>query len=62
MIEQIALKRGHEIVAKIDVDTTAIDFTKMDVAIDFSMPDAALTILNNVLKIMFRLFRELRDG
>lgn len=41
MIEQIALNRGHQIVAKIDVDTTEIDFSKMDVAIDFSMPSAA---------------------
>ena len=41
MIEEIARSRNHSIVAKIDVDTVAIDFTKMDVAIDFSMPDAA---------------------
>ena len=41
MIEQVALERGHQIVAKIEVDTTEIDFSKMDVAIDFSMPTAA---------------------
>ena len=41
MIEQVALGRGHHIVAKIDVDTTEIDFSEMDVAIDFSMPTAA---------------------
>ncbi|MDE3743598.1 4-hydroxy-tetrahydrodipicolinate reductase [Maribacter polysaccharolyticus] len=41
MIEKIALDRGHHIVAKIDVDTKEIDFSKMDVAIDFSMPSAA---------------------
>ncbi|APQ18455.1 4-hydroxy-tetrahydrodipicolinate reductase [Maribacter hydrothermalis] len=41
MIEQIALSRGHEIVAKIDENTNQIDFTTMDVAIDFSMPEAA---------------------
>ena len=41
MIEQIALKRGHEIVAKIDENSENIDFSKMDVAIDFSMPEAA---------------------
>ncbi len=41
MIEQIAQDRGHNIVAKIDVDTVDIDYSKMDVAIDFSMPDAA---------------------
>lgn len=41
MIEQIAQDRNHKIVAKIDIDTTQIDFSNMDVAIDFSMPDAA---------------------
>ena len=41
MIEQIALERGHTIVAKIDIDTRDIDFSTMDVAIDFSMPSAA---------------------
>lgn len=41
MIEQIALKRNHNIVARIDVDTAEIDFSNIDVAIDFSMPDAA---------------------
>jgi 4-hydroxy-tetrahydrodipicolinate reductase len=42
MIEQVALDRGHAIVAKIDIDTTEIDYSNIDVAIDFSMPDAAL--------------------
>lgn len=41
MIEQIALKRNHQIVAKIDLDTPEIDFSSIDVAIDFSMPSAA---------------------
>ncbi|WP_299799108.1 4-hydroxy-tetrahydrodipicolinate reductase [uncultured Maribacter sp.] len=41
MIEQIALNRGHEIVAKIDNNTQDFDFNSMDVAIDFSMPEAA---------------------
>lgn len=41
MIEQVAQQRGHTIVAKIDVDSKDIDFSKMDVAIDFSMPNAA---------------------
>ena len=53
MIEQLAVKRGHKIVAKVDVDTTEIDFSEMDVAIDFSMPSAAYAnikqcIQNNV--------------
>lgn len=41
MIETIAQNRGHSIVAKIDVDSGDIDYADMDVAIDFSMPDAA---------------------
>ncbi len=41
MIEKIAEQKGHEIVAKIDIDTVEIDFSNMDVAIDFSMPTAA---------------------
>src|SRR5680860_317369 len=41
MIETVATKRGHNIVAKIDVDSGDIDYSDIDVAIDFSMPDAA---------------------
>lgn len=41
MIEQIALDRGHSITAKIEANTFDIDFESMDVAIDFSTPDAA---------------------
>lgn len=41
MIEQIALKRGHDIVARIDLDTPEIIISKADVAIDFSTPEAA---------------------
>lgn len=41
MIEQIAQQRGHTIAAKVDVDTEEIPFEAMDVAIDFSTPDAA---------------------
>ena len=41
MIEQIAINRGHVIIAKIDENTQDIDFNSMDVAIDFSMPEAA---------------------
>ena len=47
MIEQIALYRKHDIVAKIDIDTTDIDFSNIDVAIDFSQPNAAF---NNIKK------------
>lgn len=41
MIERIALNKNHEIVAKIDIDTVDIDFSVIDVAIDFSTPQAA---------------------
>ncbi|TDQ29342.1 4-hydroxy-tetrahydrodipicolinate reductase [Zeaxanthinibacter enoshimensis] len=41
MIEDIAVERGHEIVARVDQAGLSIDYSNMDVAIDFSMPDAA---------------------
>ncbi len=41
MLEQIGSDRGHHIVAKIDVNSGTIDYSKFDVAIDFSTPDAA---------------------
>ena len=50
MIEQIALKRNHTIVAKIDLDATDIDFSEIDVAIDFSMPNAAFGNIKNCLE------------
>ncbi len=40
-IERLALERGHTIVLKIDKDDTDIPITKADVAIDFSLPEAA---------------------
>lgn len=40
-IERLALERGHEIVLKIDDDIDNADLQKADVAIDFSVPDAA---------------------
>lgn len=50
MIEQVALNRGHEIVAKIDENTQYIDYKAMDVAIDFSMPEAAYGNITNCLQ------------
>lgn len=47
MIADIATKRNHTIVAKIDVDTKNVDYNNIDVAIDFSTPDAAFTNLKN---------------
>jgi 4-hydroxy-tetrahydrodipicolinate reductase len=41
-IEQIALQRGHEIVLKIN-RTEEYDISKVDIAIDFSVPNAALS-------------------
>lgn len=45
MLEQIALKRGHEIVARIDRDNTddfdSEAFNSADVAIEFTTPDTA---------------------
>ncbi len=45
MIEKIAIQRNHSIVAKVDVDTKEVDYTSMDMAIDFSGPDA---VFNNI--------------
>ena len=50
MIEQIAQERGHTIVAKIDVGTANVDYGAMDVAIDFSTPDAAFENITNCFK------------
>ncbi len=50
MIEQVALERGHDIVAKIDIDSIEIDFSEMDVAIDFSMPTAAYENIKQCIK------------
>ena len=52
IIEGVALKRGHQITARIDVDNAA-EFTtaKGDVAIEFSHPDAAF---ENVKKCIER--------
>lgn len=55
-IEQIAIKRGHTIVLKVDKDDTAYDITKADVAIDFSIPDVAFNnismCLNNQVPVI----------
>jgi 4-hydroxy-tetrahydrodipicolinate reductase len=45
MIEQVAVKRGHTIVARIDKDSTTADWDelkKAQVAIEFSKPDTAV--------------------
>lgn len=50
MIEQLAVGRGHTIVAKIDIDTENVDYSAMDVAIDFSLPNAAFDNISNCIK------------
>lgn len=46
-IEKIALDRQHDIVLKVDTDTETYTLDDVDVAIDFSTPDAAV---DNILK------------
>ena len=49
-IEQIALKRGHDIVLTVDKDDTDFDITKADVAIDFSIPSVAFQNISMCLE------------
>ncbi|MFD1615057.1 4-hydroxy-tetrahydrodipicolinate reductase [Gelatiniphilus marinus] len=48
-IEQLAIKRGHNIVLKIDKDDKDYDITKADVAIDFSIPTVAFNNISNCI-------------
>jgi len=48
-IEQIAIKRGHNIVLAIDKDDNDYDITKADVAIDFSIPTVAFNNISNCI-------------
>jgi 4-hydroxy-tetrahydrodipicolinate reductase len=48
-IEQIAIKRGHDVVLTIDKDDTNYDITKADVAIDFSIPTVAFNNISNCI-------------
>ena len=50
MIERLAAGRGHEVVARIDTPTDDRPFDRMDVAIDFSHPDAALDNVRQCLQ------------
>jgi len=56
VIERIALERGHSIVFKSGRDTSTIDLSNTDVAIDFSIPDAAVsnisTCFNNNVPVI----------
>ncbi|MGC1630670.1 MAG: 4-hydroxy-tetrahydrodipicolinate reductase [Gelidibacter sp.] len=46
-IEQIALNRGHHITLKVDKDSESYSLDNIDVAIDFSTPDAAVANITN---------------
>jgi len=48
-IEQIAIQRGHSIVLKVDKDDNDYDVSVADVAIDFSIPSAAVDNITNCL-------------
>ncbi|WP_108246648.1 4-hydroxy-tetrahydrodipicolinate reductase [Muricauda brasiliensis] len=50
MIEEIAQDRGHSIVAKIDDPSQDVDYVSMDVAIDFSTPEAAFENITKCFK------------
>lgn len=50
MIEALAANRKHEIVATIDTDAKEIDYSIIDVAIDFSTPDAAFANIKGCLE------------
>lgn len=48
-IEKIAISRGHEITVIVDEHTKEYDITKADVAIDFSIPSAAVSNITNCI-------------
>ena len=51
-IEKIAMNRGHEISARIDIDNQSeLDDAEGDVVIEFSHPDSAF---NNITKCLLR--------
>ena len=48
-IEKIAVERGHEIVIRKDLEPLTEDLSNADVAIDFSVPSAAVGNISNCL-------------
>ena len=46
-IEKIALNRGHQIILKVDENTTSYDISIVDIAIDFSTPTIAFKNISN---------------
>ncbi|WP_324721464.1 4-hydroxy-tetrahydrodipicolinate reductase [Salinimicrobium sp. HB62] len=49
-IERLAVDRGHEIVLKVTEDIEKADLQQADVAIDFSVPDAAFNNITTCFK------------
>ena len=49
LIEEIAIRRNHKIVTIKDVDTPEIDYSNIDVGIDFSTPEAAFENITNCI-------------
>jgi 4-hydroxy-tetrahydrodipicolinate reductase len=50
-IEQIAIERGHTVVAKLEESISeSFDFAQADVAIDFSIPEAAFNNIKSAFK------------
>lgn len=50
VIEKIAIQRGHKVVLKIDKNDTNFDLSVADVAIDFSVPTAAVRNISAALE------------
>ena len=50
VIEQIAIQRGHDIVLKVNQNTRSYDISLADVAIDFSVPGAAVSNISSCLQ------------
>ena len=61
-IEKIATERGHTIVLKVDKDDTNYDLSQADVAIDFSIPTAAVNNISNCFDAGVPWFQELQAG
>jgi len=50
MLEKLGVERGHAVVAKIDAGDGSPDFSTIDVAIDFSTPQAAFDNITTCFK------------
>ena len=50
IVEKIAKNRGHEIIFKIDKNSSHYDLNNVDIAIDFSTPKSALSNISKALE------------